>query len=72
MSRRIGAKKICGWDGGQVGLTVSNFLNCKTIENAHKVRKKLLFYIMWLLYRPMQLVGAEEIGACVSRYDQSA
>ena len=35
-----------------------------------KYAKKVSFFIMWLLY--VTTAGAEQIRACVSRYDQSA
>jgi len=35
-----------------------------------KYARKLLFFIIWLLY--VQLLGAEQIWDCESRYDQSA
>jgi len=45
MSRRIAVdQKVCGWDGGHTGFTVWILLNHTRIENAHEVRKKILFF----------------------------
>ena len=54
------------------GLQFETLLNNTRIENAEKVRKKtFVFFAIWLLY--VQLLGAEQIRACVSRtYVQSA
>ena len=38
------------------GFTVGNLIDCTKVESAHKVRK-LLFFIMWLLY--LQLLGMQ-------------
>ena len=39
MSPRIAVdQKVCGWDGRDPGLTVSNLLNYTRIENPHEVR----------------------------------
>jgi len=62
------ARRLCVWDPWNV---VWNLLNYARIEDAHKRRKKLSFFIMWMLY--VQLTGGtEQMRACVSRYDQSA
>jgi len=42
MSRRL--EKVCDWDGGHPWLTAGNLLNYTRNENAHKVRRKILFY----------------------------
>jgi len=37
-----------------------------------KYARKLLFYVIWLLYVQLLNGGTEQTRACVSRYDQFA
>jgi len=47
-------------------------LNYTRIENAHKVRKKMIFVLFYVAVICTITKGKEQIRACVSRYDQSA
>jgi len=72
LSNSSRAEKICAGMTDTQGLQFETLLNNTRIENAEKVRKKtFVFFAIWLLY--VQLLGAEQIRACVSRtYVQSA
>ena len=69
MSRRIAVnQKVRSGDGGHPWADSLKLVNYTRIENAHKARKQICFFIMWLLY-VLLLKGKEQIRACVSRYD---